>query len=176
MTSIRFEATPLKIGKWIVLRLPKSASAKLPSRGMALVEGTVNGFHSKIVLEPDGDRSHWFKVDSDLRKAADIDVNHKVKLAVEPSQAWPEPEVPIDLSKALKSDPLANAVWMEITRMARWDWLRWIRSTNNAETRKRRIEVMLSKLNDGKRRPCCFNRNQCTEPEFSKNGIFSEAA
>ncbi len=174
--TIRFETTPLKIGKWIVLRLPENASAKLPSRGMALVEGTVNGFHSKIVLEPDGEGSHWFKVSPDLRKAADIDVNHKVKIAVEPSQAWPEPEVPTELSKALKSDSQAYALWMEITPMARWDWLRWIRSTNNAETRSRRIEVTLSKLKDGKRRPCCFNRNQCTEPEFSKNGVFSEAS
>jgi hypothetical protein len=58
MSTIRFETTPLKIGDWIILRLPKSASAKLPSRGMTLVEGTINGFRSKIVLEPDGKGSH----------------------------------------------------------------------------------------------------------------------
>jgi Domain of unknown function (DUF1905) len=59
MSTIRFETTPLKIGDWTILRLPESASAKLPSRGMTLVEGTINGFHSKIVLEPDGKGSHW---------------------------------------------------------------------------------------------------------------------
>lgn len=174
MSTIRFETTPLKVGDWIILRLPEKASAKLPSRGMTLVEGTINSFHSKIVLEPDGKGSHWFRVDSALRKAAGISTSGEVTMVIEPSKEWPEPEVPVDLKRALTSDPQANALWMEITPMARWDWLRWIRSTNNQETRSRRIKVALSKLKADKRRPCCFNRNLCTEPEVSKNGVLIE--
>ena len=174
MSTIRFETTSVKIGDWIILRLPESASAKLPSRGMTLVEGTINGFHSKIVLEPDGKGSHWFRVDSGLREAAGIDAGHPVTMAVEPSTEWPEPEVPADLNKALASDQQANALWVKITPLARWDWLRWIRATNNRETRSHRIEVAMSKLRSGERRPCCFNRNQCTEPEVSKSGILIE--
>jgi hypothetical protein len=174
MPPIRFETTLLKISDWTILRLPESASVKLPSRGMALVEGTINGFRSKIVLEPDGKGSHWFRVDSALREAAGIDSGNMVTMAFEPSKEWPEPEVPADLVKALTSDPQANALWVKITPMARWDWLRWIRSTNNPETRNRRIEVALSKLEAGERRPCCFNRNLCTEPRISKNGVLIE--
>ena len=176
MPTIRFETTPLKIGGWTVLRLPKSASAKLPSRGMTLVEGTINGFRSKIVLEPDGEGSHWFKVDSGLRKAAGINAGQTITMAVEPSKEWPEPDVPTDLNQALASEQQANALWEKITPMARWDWLRWIRATNNRETRSHRIEVALSKLKAGERRPCCFNRNACTEPEVSKNGVLIEPA
>jgi hypothetical protein len=171
MSTIRFETTPLKIGDWTVLRLPERASAKLPSRGMALVEGTINGFRSKIVLEPDGKGGHWFKVDAGLREVAGIVAGNTVAMAVEPSKTWPEPEVPADLNKALASDPQANALWVKITPLARWDWLRWVRATGNQETRSRRIEVALSKLKAGQRRPCCFNRNLCTEPEVSKNGM-----
>jgi hypothetical protein len=171
MSTIRFETTPLKISDWTILRLPESASAKLPSRGMALVEGTINGFRSKIVLEPDGKGSHWFRIDSALCKSAGIDAGSVVTMAVEPSKEWPEPDVPADLNQALKSDPQANALWVKITPMARWDWLRWVRATNNRETRSHRIEVAMSKLRSGERRPCCFNRNQCTEPEVSKSGI-----
>ena len=171
MTTIRFETTPFKVGDWIILRLPKSASAKLPSRGMTLVEGTINGVRSKIVLEPDGKGSHWFRIDAALRKAASIDAGSAITIVVEPSKEWPEPDMPADLNQALSADPQAYALWMDITPMARWDWLRWIRSTNNLETRSRRIEVALSKLKSDKRRPCCFNRNLCTEPEISKNGI-----
>jgi hypothetical protein len=174
MSTIRFETTPLNIGDWIILRLPKSASAKLPSRGMTLVEGTINGFRSTIVLEPDGMGSHWFRVDPGLREATGIAAGGAVTMAVEPSKEWPEPDVPVDLNKALRSDTQANALWVKITPMARWDWLRWIRSTNNQETRGRRIKVALSKLKADNRRPCCFNRNQCTEPEVSKNGILIE--
>ena len=175
MSIIRFEARPVKISGWTILKLPEKASAMLPSRGMTLVEGAVNGFHSKIVLEPDGKGSHWFKIDSGLGKAASITTNGKVKVEFESSKEWPEPEVPTDLKKALASDPEANDVWINITTMARWDWIRWIRATNNLETRNRRIEVALSKLKAGSKRPCCFNRNQCTEPEVSKNGVLIES-
>ncbi len=171
MSTICFETMLLKLGDWTILRLPENASAKLPSRGMALVEGTINGFFSKIVLEPDGKGGHWFRVDSGLRGAAGINAGDTVMIAFEPSKDWPEPEVPADLNQALTSDPQANALWVQITPMARWDWLRWIRATNNQETRSRRIEVALSKLKAGERRPCCFNRNICTEPEVSKNGV-----
>lgn len=174
MSIIRFETTPLKIGDWTILRLPEDASAKLPSRGMALVVGTINGFHSKIVLEPDGKGGHWFRVDSSLREAAKVDAGDTVKVAIEPSKEWPEPEVPADLNQALAADSQANALWVKITPMARWDWLRWIRATNNRETRSHRIEVAMSKLKAGERRPCCFNRNLCTEPQVSKNGVLIE--
>jgi hypothetical protein len=174
--TIHFITVPLEIGGWTILRLPDSASARLPSRGQALVEGTINDFRTKIVLEPDGMGGHWFRVDSVLREAADIDAGDMVTLAVEPSKDWPEPDLPADLKTALAADPQANALWEQITPMARWDWLRWIRSTNNQATRSRRIEVALSKLRSGERRPCCFNRNQCTEPEVSKNGVLLEPA
>src|SRR5512147_2422555 len=104
MPPIYVETTPLRIGDWTILRLPKSASAKLPSRGMTLVEGTINGFRSKIVLEPDGKGSHWFRVDSGLREAARIDAGGTATVMVEPSKEWSEPEVPADLKKALASD------------------------------------------------------------------------
>ena len=54
--------------------------------------------------------------------------------------------------------------------MARWEWVRWINSTRVVKTRERRIEVGLSKLEDGKRRPCCFDLSSCTDPELSKSG------
>ena len=63
---------------------------------------------------------------------------------------------------------------MDITPMARWDWIRWIRSTKQQETCKRRIENALAMLKSGKRRPCFFNRNICTEPYISNNGVLLE--
>ena len=50
VNKIRFTATLLrpeetaKAGSWTFLILPKDASAKLPSRGMTTVEGTINAF------------------------------------------------------------------------------------------------------------------------------------
>jgi hypothetical protein len=174
MSTIRFDASLFKIGSWTLLRLPKSASAKLPSRGMTMVQGTVNGFRFQAALEPDGKGSHWFRVDKTMSKAIGADAGETVTLEIEPVKEWSEPNVPADLKKALAAAPQAKALWMEITPMARWDWVRWIGATKLTETRKRHIEVALSKLKAGDRRPCCFNRTVCTEPYVSNNGVLLE--
>lgn len=174
MSTIRFEANLFKIGAWTLLRLPNSASAKLPSRGMTMVGGTINSFRFQAALEPDGKGSHWFRVDKTMSKAIGADAGDTVMLAIEPIKEWSEPNVPADLKKALAVVPQAHTLWMEITTMARWDWIRWIGSTKQLETRRRRIETALSKLKAGDRRPCCFNRTVCTEPYVSKNGVLLE--
>ena len=171
MSTIRFEAKLFKIGSWTILRLPKDASAKLPSRGMAMVKGTINGFHFQAALEPDGKGSHWFRIDKTMHKVVGADT---VMLEIEPVKEWPEPEVPADLKKALTSSPQVHTLWNNITPMARWDWIRWIRSTKQPETRRKRIEVACSKLKKGEKRPCCFNRSMCTEPSVSNNGVLIE--
>jgi hypothetical protein len=174
MPVIRFETKLFKIGSWTILKLPIDASKKLPSRGQTMVRGTINGHAFRTALEPDGRGSHWFELDNNLLKSAHIDAGDSVKLAIEPSKEWPEPKVPQDLKTALMSNPEVQALWKDITPMARWDWIRWIRATMNQDTRKRRIETAFSKLKSGERRPCCFNRTVCTVSEVSKSGMLLE--
>jgi len=174
MSTIRFETNLYKIGSWTILRLPEGASAKLPSRGQTMVKGTINGFPFQSALEPDGRKSHWFNVDKAMSKAARANAGDTVKLEIESTKDWPEPDVPADIQKALKADSQANALWVKITPMARWDWIRWIRATLQPETRNRRIETALSKLKHGERRPCCFNRTVCTITEVSRLGVLLE--
>src|SRR5216110_2573816 len=101
MSTIHFKAQLFKIGSWTLLSLPKSASTQLPSRGMTMVEGTINGFRFKAALEPDGKVSHWLRVDETMRKAAGADAGEPVMLAIEPATEWTEPQVPEDLKSAL---------------------------------------------------------------------------
>lgn len=169
MSTIHFETKLFKINSWTILRLPDSASVKLPSRGMTMVKGTINGFPFKTVLEPDGRGSHWFKVENTMSKAAKADAGDTVKLVIETTKEWIEPEVPEDLKKVLSISKKAEDLWMDITPNARWDWIRWIRAVKTPETRQKHIEVALDKLHKGMRRPCCFNRNLCSEPYVSHN-------
>lgn len=173
MPPTRFTATPYTLGSWTIVRLPKDASVKLPSRGMVMAEGTLNGSSVVLPLEPDGKGSHWFSLDTAMRKAVGT---RTVTLEIEPVKDWAEPTVPADIKKGIAAVPKAQALWKEITPMARWDWIRWIRSTNNPETRQKRIEVACSKLKSGMRRPCCFNRSMCTEPAVSKSGVLLDPA
>lgn len=171
MSIIYFEAKPFTIGSWTILPLPKDASKQLPSRGMVYVKGTINGIPVQVPLEPDGRGSHWFKIDKTLQNELKLDVDDIILLKIEPVKDWPEPDVPEDLEQALKSSPKEYALWKNVTPMARWDWIRWISSTKNPDTRKKRIEVEISKLKKGMKRPCCFNRSMCCDPYISKNGV-----
>jgi hypothetical protein len=175
MSKIPFETKLFKINEWIILRLPESASAELPTRGMIMVSGTLNGVPFKTLLEPDGKYgpgkkpSHWFRPDQKLLNEAHAAVGDTVSVSLEPTKEWIEPEVPVDVKKALATSPRAEALWNDITPLARWDWIRWIRAVKTPETRAKHIEVALDKLNRGMRRPCCFNRNLCSDPAVSHN-------
>jgi len=175
MSAISFRANLSAIGPQTILRLPKTASRKLPSRGLTVVEGTLNGQSFQAVLEPDGADSHWLKLDGKLLKSVGVVDGDSVAVEMRPSAQWPEPKVPADLARALAGDADVRAVWKDITPLARWDWIRWIGSTRNASTRAIRIEKTLSKLRSGKRAACCFDRSQCTDVSVSRNGVLLAA-
>lgn len=164
-SKIRFKAKLLrpesaaKGGSWSFLTLPKNASAKLPSRGMTTVEGTINGFPFRATLEPDGQKSHWLKVNRKMSEAADADAGDVVTLEIAPLGEEPEARVPADLRRALAAAPKARALWSDITPIARRDWIHWIVSAKQAETRARRVDNACAMLAAGKRRACCFDRS-----------------
>jgi len=172
---IRFDARLTSIGRSTLLRLPEEASRQLPSRGQVAVRGEINGHSFETVLEPDGRFGHWMKVDRQLLRAAGSAPGDTVTLEVEPAKSWPEPTVPADLGAALAAArPKIREIWSDITPMARWEWVRWVNATNNPDTRERRVAVSISKMNDGKRRPCCFNLAACTDPELARSGKLIE--
>jgi len=170
-STIRFSAKllrpaePSKGEAWTFLILPKDASAKLPTRGMTAVAGTLNGQPFRAMLEPDGQRSHWLKVPDKVREAAAAKPGDVVLLDIVSSGEEPEPRVPPDLRKALAASPKAAQVWSDITPIARRDWIQWITSAKRLETRARRIGNACDMLAAGKRRVCCFDRS----------GVYSKA-
>ena|SRR5438105_1173042 len=74
-----------------------------------------------------------------------------------PKPAGEELRVPTDLRKALAAAPKVKAKWSDLTPIARRDFISWIDSAKQPETRRRRIERAGSMLAAGKRRPCCYS-------------------
>jgi hypothetical protein len=164
-SNIRFKAKllrpaqPQKKASWAFLILPKDASAKLPTRGMTTVEGIINGHPFRATLEPDGEKSHWLKVNKKMREAAAAEIGDVVPLEIVSVGKEPEPRVPTDLRKALAAAPVARAMWSDLTPIARRDWIQWITSAKQSVTRARRIHNAREMLAAGKRRVCCFDRS-----------------
>jgi hypothetical protein len=173
--TIHFVATLSTIDTSTILRLPEDASTHLPSRGQVAVHGTINGVEFQTVLEPDGTSGHWMRVDADLLLAAGMSAGDTATLDIVVTKEWPEPTVPRDLTTALAVAPQKiQDLWSEITPMARWEWVRWVNATKNPGTRQRRVDVSISKMESGKRRPCCFDLSACTDPELSRSGKLLE--
>ena len=169
--TIRFTATLQTIESSTILRLPEQASRRLPSRGQVAVHAAIDGAQFATVVEPDGLKGHWLKVDRDVQRAAGVGAGDRVSVCLEVTPDWPEPDVPLDLAAALTAAPQTiRDTWNDITPMARWEWVRWVNATTNPATRARRVEVSISKMDSGKRRPCCFDLASCTDAALAKSG------
>ena len=87
MEPARPRADQSATANWTFLILPKNASAKLPSRGMTAIEGTINGVPFQAALEPDGQKSHWLKVDRKLSKTAGAEAGDHLGIFPHPADA-----------------------------------------------------------------------------------------
>jgi hypothetical protein len=135
-----------------VLDVPKAVASKL--RGMATVEGTINGHPFRAPLEP-ASNGDFLRVNAAMLDGARAGVGDAVQLAVLGPE--PEPEIPADLQAAFSSSRRAMTLWNDLTLLGRLDWIRWIESAKAPETRARRVARTVEQLSSGKRRPCCVN-------------------
>jgi hypothetical protein len=74
-------------------------------------------------------------------------------------------------SSAAPIDP--NESESSNARVRHWECVRWVNATANPATRQRRIEVSISKMNNGKRRPRCFDLSACTDPAYPRTASFA---
>lgn len=169
--TVRFDGRLYDLSNSTIVRLPEAVSEMLPSRGQVAVSGTINGSELRTVLEPDGYWGHWMRVTEEMGRSAAIKAGDTVRIELTTTKEWPEPTIPDDFKKALDAAPRkVKDKWKDITPMARWEWIRWVNSTGNLDTRAIRMEKTVSKLNGSHRRPCCFNLAACTDPDVSKSG------
>ena len=64
--------------------------------------------------------------------------------------------LPADLRTALVGDPVALDRWLDITPLARNEFICWVEDARRPATRERRIRRTREELGDGMRRPCCW--------------------
>ncbi|MDH5216979.1 MAG: YdeI/OmpD-associated family protein [Gammaproteobacteria bacterium] len=142
---------------WAFVILPKEVSAKLPRRGRTTVDAIINGHGFRVLLEPDGQKSHWLRINEEILDSSGAAFGAVVQFEIMPVEQEPEPEVPPDLLDALENSPESKDTWYETTTIARLDWIHWITSARQAKTRTKRINDACDMLASGKKRVCCFD-------------------
>src|SRR5690606_21247346 len=143
--------------EWAFVVLPKQVSATLPRRGRVTVDGSINGHRFRALLEPDGQKSHWLKIDETLLQHSGATVGEHAQFEITAADQEPEPDAPADLLDALQAHPDALATWNATTTIARLDWIHWVVSTKQMKTRQKRINDACDMLASGKKRVCCFD-------------------
>ncbi len=147
--TIRIDADVVPSQAAVLVLLPQEVGAQIPPD--AVVEGTMGGFPFRAAVESGG-----LRLGADLQRAVGAHAGKPIAVEITRIGDQPEVMVPEDLTEALSASPAAKAVWEDITPMARREWVRWIASAKQEETRARRIAVGIDKMLNGMRRPCCF--------------------
>lgn len=158
---------PGDTGEWAFVVLPQEASAKLPRRGRISIDVSLNGHRFQALLEPDGRKSHWLKIEEQELRSAGANVGDTVALEIAAVAKEPEPQVPADLLDALQAAPEALTTWQATTTIARIDWIHWVTSAKQAKTRSKRIADACNMLASGKKRVCCFDPSGFYSKAFS---------
>jgi uncharacterized protein YdeI (YjbR/CyaY-like superfamily) len=65
-------------------------------------------------------------------------------------------KIPADIRKAVTVSKKVQALWDDLTPISRRDFISWIESAKQEETRARRAARVGDMLMEGKRRPCCY--------------------
>ena len=143
--TFRFSAN---LGEDGLVALPKDAPEVLTG---TMVEGTVQGFPFRARVE--GNR---IELSKSQQSAAGLKGGDTAAIEITRIGNEAEVRVPADFDRALKESRAAGELFAKITPNTRREWVRWIASAKQEETRERRIEVGIDKLCKGMRRPCCF--------------------
>lgn len=158
---LRFEARlfqhprPAETDSQTLLDVPEWVSEQFPPLVSTKVEGTINGHPFRAALEPGASGGHRMCVNKAMLRGADAGAGETVRLAILGPE--PEPAVPADLQAALGTSHEAKTLWDDLTTLGRCDWIRWIESARQPETRTRRVKRTVEQLASGKRRACCVN-------------------
>jgi hypothetical protein len=153
--SFRAKVQPAETGEagaWASLAVPKEISAKLPTRSIVPISGTIQGFAFRTSLMPDGKGGHSMMVNKEMRRGADVGPGDEVTVVFAVDPTGREPDVPKDLSAALAASEKAMAMWDRITPRARGEWVEHVEGAKKEQTRARRIEKVIERLAAGVRR------------------------
>lgn len=136
------------------ITIPKKETAKLPP-GKSVVEGTINLFPFRGQVEVNG-KDYVLKISKAVYAVAAPKIDEPIQIEITRVGEEPEIRIPEDFGNALATNANAKQTWTIITPMARREWVLFISTCKQAETRQKRIDKAVDMLSKGKRRVCCF--------------------
>jgi hypothetical protein len=137
-------------GSWCHLTAPDSV-AHFGIRGRIPIAGTINGHKFRSSLQPDGKGNHGLMVNKIMQQGGGFKPGDTVTLDVTVDTAPRVVELPPVVRKALATDKRAKAFFVGLAPSHKKQYVDWVTSAKQAETRERRAAKMVQMLAAGKK-------------------------
>lgn len=141
---------PEGVGTWTFLSIPPEVSQTFNTKGQVKVKGEINGYPFRSTALPMGDGTHYLVVGKDIRDHIHAAQGNSVKVLLEVDTAERHIAIPQELRQALDRQPQAAVAFEKMTYSHQKEWVNWIMSAKQAETRQRRIEKAIPLISQGK--------------------------
>ena len=154
MGAQKFKATIESIGPggaWTRIALPFDAPKVFGSKGRTSVRGTINGHAFRSSIFPNGDGSFHMMMNKALLAGAEAGAGDRVDVVMEKDEGGRALATPPDFARALAKSPAAKRTFGAKTDAFRNEYIVWIASAKQDETRKRRIAKAVDLIASGKR-------------------------
>jgi hypothetical protein len=138
-------------GAWTRIALPFDATKVFGSKGRTSVRGTINGCPFRSSIFPNGDGSFHMMMNKALLGAASVAPGDRVKVVMEKDEGTRAVSTPPDLARALAKNRVAKQTFDGKTDAFRNEYIAWITSAKQDETRRRRIAKAVELIAAGKR-------------------------
>ncbi len=153
MGGYSFEARlirPEGVGTWTFLTVPLEVSSTFGSKGQVRVKGTINGYPYRSTALPMGDGTHYLVVGKEIRDSIHATQGDNVQVILELDTEVRQVEVPLELQQAFNSQPGAGQAFEKMSYSHQKEWINWIVSAKQAETRLRRAKKAVLSIALGK--------------------------
>jgi hypothetical protein len=143
--AIRFDAELERVGKTATMfRIPVDLKEAF-GRARPPIKVTIRG-HTWRTTPGLYDGVGYVVVNRSVKAATGVDAPDNVTIEIELDAAPRRVSVPRDLQEALKAEPEAKAAFAKLSFTHRKEYVDWIKEARRPETRQRRIEQTVERV------------------------------
>jgi Bacteriocin-protection, YdeI or OmpD-Associated/Domain of unknown function (DUF1905) len=151
MATHRFETVLGAEDGGVFVEVPLDVPAEF-GKARAPVRGTINGHPFRSTVAVYSGR-YYLPVRRALQEAAGVAAGDAVVVELEADDQPRTVDPPADLADALAADAEAGAAFAGLSFTHQREYAEWVAEAKRAETRRRRVELAVQMLRDGRRHP-----------------------
>jgi hypothetical protein len=148
----RFRSKLLPVPRYeaAIVKPPFDVPAIFGTKARVPIKGTVNGFKFRSSLCNMGE-GHFFVINKEIREGTKLGPGDMADIVIARDREERVVEVPSHIKKVIAANKKAQATWDSLSFTHKKEWVRAIEEAKRDETKKSRMEKMMTAMKAGKR-------------------------